>query len=47
MYNHKNKKTTIKLIDFGLAASLGSDYQKCGTAGYIAPEILSELPYNC
>ena len=36
------KGGTIKIIDFGLADNVNSPkniYQRCGTAGYIAPEV--------
>ncbi|CDJ68126.1 CAM kinase, SNF1 family, putative [Eimeria necatrix] len=39
---------SIKLIDFGLAATVGSPAMKmrCGSPGYVAPEILQDLPYG-
>ena len=39
----------VKLVDFGLAAFLGTKYQgfkKCGTAGFIAPEIFRDEPFS-
>lgn len=38
-----DKSLNIKLIDFGLATKQGSPLciQRCGTPGYIAPEILA------
>ena len=40
----------VKIADFGLAAKLpeSSGYltEICGSAGYMAPEILKELPYD-
>ncbi|TNV85620.1 hypothetical protein FGO68_gene14086 [Halteria grandinella] len=40
----------VKIADFGLAAKLSSISgvltEICGSAGYIAPEILRELPYD-
>ena len=40
----------VKIADFGLAATIPetSDFltEICGSAGYIAPEILKELPYD-
>ena len=38
-----DKSLNIKLIDFGLATKLGSPLcvLKCGTPGYIAPEIIN------
>ncbi|KEP65884.1 UNVERIFIED_CONTAM: CAM kinase, SNF1 family [Hammondia hammondi] len=40
--------TTLKLIDFGLASTLGSPSMRmrCGSPGYVAPEILQDLPYG-
>ena len=39
----------VKVADFGLARFLYADQlakTKCGTPGYVAPEILSEKPYR-
>jgi len=38
----------IKLADFGLANYINCEpvFKRCGTPGYVAPEILSDLPYN-
>ena len=39
----------VKLVDFGLAAFIGIKYQgfrKCGTAGFIAPEIFRDEPFS-
>ena len=39
----------VKVVDFGLAAFLGTKYQgfkKCGTAGFIAPEIFRDEPFS-
>lgn len=39
----------VKLLDFGLAAFIGMSYQgfkKCGTAGFIAPEIFRDEPFS-
>jgi serine/threonine protein kinase len=39
----------IKLIDFGLAESIHRKnpvYKRCGTPGYVAPEILNDLEYD-
>ena len=42
---------SIKIADFGLALKLKSDsaleFLKCGSPGYIAPEILRDEGYNC
>lgn len=45
----KDDSTTIKLADFGLATYTHLESQlftRCGTPGYVAPEILDDLPYN-
>ena len=48
-----SKKTNSDLIitDFGLATVLESPdqklYSKCGSPGYVAPELLQEKGYNC
>ncbi|CEL94264.1 unnamed protein product [Vitrella brassicaformis CCMP3155] len=42
--------TSIKLIDFGLAAFLSQEQamkMRCGSPGYVAPEILEDKPYAC
>jgi len=43
--SHENKNDArVKLGDFGMAAFVGADnklYGRCGTPGYVAPEILS------
>ena len=40
----------IGIVDLGFA-TLQSDYQslfvRCGTPGYVAPEVLNDLPYDC
>ncbi|KAH7649224.1 hypothetical protein FG379_001581 [Cryptosporidium bovis] len=45
---HKNCPESLKIIDFGLAASLGSSAMKmrCGSPGYVAPEILEDKIYT-
>ena len=46
----KDKSDTfdLKLADFGLASTLTSDFAftRCGTPGYVAPEILDDLKYD-
>lgn len=43
--------STIKIADFGLAEILESPEatltMPCGSAGYIAPEVLNNTQYNC
>ncbi|KAL8436672.1 hypothetical protein ACSSS7_001497 [Eimeria intestinalis] len=45
---HPSNPASIKIIDFGLAATVGSQEMKmrCGSPGYVAPEILQDLPYG-
>jgi len=46
------KKTGINIgiVDLGFA-TLEKDYEalfvRCGTPGYVAPEVLNDLPYKC
>ncbi|CAD8136175.1 unnamed protein product [Paramecium octaurelia] len=53
MFSRKNDYTSLVLVDFGLATSELLDkylFPKCGTPGYVAPEILStrsDQRYNC
>jgi calcium/calmodulin-dependent protein kinase I len=50
LFSSKNLETgIIKVSDFGLARLLTADQlatTTCGTPGYVAPEIISEKPYN-
>jgi serine/threonine protein kinase len=42
-------RLNIQIIDFGFAVVKGfSDYfnERCGTVGYLAPEIVNEEEYN-
>jgi calcium/calmodulin-dependent protein kinase I len=44
MFALPNDFSTLKLVDFGLATDLRVDkymYPKCGTPGYVAPEVLN------
>ncbi|KAL8439819.1 hypothetical protein Efla_004345 [Eimeria flavescens] len=45
---HPSNPASIKIIDFGLAATVGSQEMKmrCGSPGYVAPEILQDMPYG-
>lgn len=41
---------TIVLVDFGLAeyeSNQNKIFTRCGTPGYVAPEVLNDLPYDC
>lgn len=43
------KNLDIKLVDFGLSESLNKKnflYKRCGTPGYVAPEILEDKQYT-
>lgn len=45
---YDRKKQEVRIIDFGLSSyisNLGS-LRKCGTPGYVAPEILKNQDYN-
>ena len=43
------EKTQVVIVDMGFA-TIGEEYKKifykCGTPGYVAPEILNDLNYN-
>eukprot|EP00903_Cladosiphon_okamuranus_P020574 g18885.t1 len=43
-----NDDTSIRLADFGFASSVREGYliTACGTPGYVAPEMLKNLPYK-
>jgi len=49
MYLSKAESSNIMLIDFGLAGDLsnGSLSTPCGTAHYVAPEVLMSKAYDC
>lgn len=53
MLAKKNDYSSLVLVDFGLATSELLDkylFPKCGTPGYVAPEVLSsrsDQRYNC
>lgn len=41
--------TNVKIADFGLATYIESDnqlYKRCGTPGYVAPEVLADQVYD-
>lgn len=49
LINQEEDTIEVKLVDFGLAAFIGMKYQgfkKCGTAGFIAPEIFRDEPFS-
>lgn len=39
MLEHLNNPQSVKIIDFGFATLEKSNLNKCGTPGYIAPEV--------
>lgn len=44
MFAHPGDYNTLKIVDFGLATEKNVDkylFPKCGTPGYVAPEILN------
>ncbi|CAD8160999.1 unnamed protein product [Paramecium octaurelia] len=49
MFSKKNDYSTLVLVDFGLATSESMEkflFPKCGTPGYVAPEILALKPFS-
>lgn len=41
--------TDIKIADFGLSTFINIDdqlFKRCGTPGYVAPEVLADQPYD-
>lgn len=49
-YYFRNESTdSLKIVDFGLSASTksGKLTMRCGSPGYVAPEILNDNGYDC
>ncbi|CAD8057228.1 unnamed protein product [Paramecium sonneborni] len=49
MFKHQNAYDELKIVDFGLATSVQAEtypYPKCGTPGYVAPEIANLKDLN-
>lgn len=50
IFKSKEDEHEVCLVDFGFATKV-EDYDKlflrCGTPGYVAPEVLNDQPYNC
>lgn len=48
--NEKSDIIDIAIVDFGFA-TFEKDYwnlfTRCGTPGYVAPEVLNDKDYNC
>lgn len=49
IFKSKEDPYEVVLVDFGFATRV-EDYKKlftrCGTPGYVAPEVLNDFPYN-
>ena len=46
----KSSDTDLQIADYGLASYLpdnGLLYLRCGSPGYVAPELLRDLGYDC
>jgi len=49
MFKYQNTYDELKIVDFGLATSIYAvtyPYPKCGTPGYVAPEIANLKDLN-
>jgi calcium/calmodulin-dependent protein kinase I len=50
IYGDRSMNAVLKVTDFGLAGHLASNTREmttaCGTPGYVAPEVLKEIPYG-
>jgi calcium/calmodulin-dependent protein kinase I len=50
LFRSKEEGSEIALVDLGFATYV-KDYNKlftrCGTPGFVAPEVLHDKPYNC
>ena len=49
MFKDSSKLDSIKIVDFGLSATCkkGKLHIKCGSPGYVAPEMLNDEGYDC
>ena len=50
VFRDKEDPHDVVIVDFGFATKV-ADYKnlftRCGTPGYVAPEVLNDFPYNC
>lgn len=50
IFRSKQDQHEVVLVDFGFATKV-EDYKnlftRCGTPGYVAPEVLNDQEYNC
>lgn len=50
IFRDKDDPFDVVIVDFGFATKV-EDYKllftRCGTPGYVAPEVLNDFPYNC
>ena len=49
MHIRNDNINSLKIVDFGLSALIkdGTLSMRCGSPGYVAPEILNDLGYGC
>jgi len=49
MFKDPTRLDSVKIVDFGLSAICrkGKLYNKCGSPGYVAPEMLNDEGYDC
>lgn len=50
MFKGPNETPDIGIVDLGFstyASEYKSLFVRCGTPGYVAPEVLNDLEYNC
>ena len=48
LYNRDEHIGSLKIVDFGLSALIkdGPLNMRCGSPGYVAPEIMNDLGYG-
>jgi calcium-dependent protein kinase len=50
IFRDKDDPYEVVIVDFGFATKVEdfkSLFTRCGTPGYVAPEVLNDFPYNC